>query len=487
MLRFIKFCSLGLLFLVALVLINALTHNPENEKFLNKITFEINEERAITNLSNSIKFETISNQNRSEESLQEFENFIDWLKQSYQLVHKNTSLQRFNDTLLFKWEGSDPKLKPILVTGHYDVVPVIPGTEDSWAEPPYSGAVDSNYIWGRGTLDDKSGVIGILEAVTFLMESGFEPSRSIYLSFGHDEEIGGVNGAAEVARHLSESNVQLEWSLDEGSFLLGGFIPGVDKLVAAINVAEKGSVTLQVVGKAIGGHSSMPTRSSAVGHLSKALVKLDENRMPGGLDGLSLAMFDEMSKHMPFVYKIAFANRWLFGGVIDSYLSQVPATNAMLRTTTAPTMLSASVKSNVLPIEAIALVNFRIHPQNSVEDVFDHVRGLVESDNVEVRALSYRGRPASQVSSWDSRGYKVIESSVKEIFGDVIVVPGLMIAGSDTRHYGKVADNSYRFNPFPLSNEEFAGFHGTNERIKKKDFLDGIKAYIKIIEKGSSS
>ena len=130
MLRFIKFCSLGLLFLVALVLINALTHNPENEKFLNKITFEINEERAITNLSNSIKFETISNQNRSEESLQEFENFIDWLKQSYQLVHKNTSLQRFNDTLLFKWEGSDPKLKPILVTGHYDVVPVIPGTED---------------------------------------------------------------------------------------------------------------------------------------------------------------------------------------------------------------------------------------------------------------------------------------------------------------------------------------------------------------------
>ena len=330
---------------------------------------------------------------------------------------------------------------------------------------------------GKGALDDKSGVIGILEAVTFLMESGFEPARTIYLSFGHDEEIGGVNGAAEVARHLSESNVQLEWSLDEGSFLLGGFIPGVDKLVAAINVAEKGSVTLQVVGKARGGHSSMPTRSSAVGHLSKALVKLDENRMPGGLDGLSLAMFDEMSKHMPFVYKIAFANRWLFGGIIDSYLSQVPATNAMLRTTTAPTMLSASVKTNVLPIEATALVNFRIHPKNSVEDVFDHVKDLVENENVEVRALSYSGRPASQVSSWESRGYKVIESSVKEIFGDVIVAPGLMIAGSDTRHYGKVADNSYRFNPFPLSNEEFAGFHGTNERIKKKDFLDGIRAY----------
>ena len=135
MLRFIKFCSLGLLFLVVLVLVNALTHNPENEELQNKTTFEINEDRAITNLSNSIKFKTISNQNRSEESLEEFERFIDWLKESYQLVHQNTSLQIFNDTLLFKWKGSNPQLKPILVTGHYDVVPVIPGTEDNWTNP----------------------------------------------------------------------------------------------------------------------------------------------------------------------------------------------------------------------------------------------------------------------------------------------------------------------------------------------------------------
>ena len=487
MLKLIKLSSLALLLLLTIVLINTLTHNPSSGDDLKKIAIDFDEGRAIINLSDSIKFKTISGQNRSQQSLEEFDSFIQWLKKSYKLVTENTSLKRLNDTLLFKWEGSNPNLKPILVTGHYDVVPVIPGTEGSWTEPPYSGNVDSEYVWGRGALDDKSGVIGIMEAVTYLMEANFKPTRTIYLSFGHDEEIGGVNGAAEVVKYLSKEGVQLEWSLDEGSFLLQGFIPGVDKPVAAINVAEKGSVTLQVVGKAVGGHSSMPTRSSAVGHLSKALVKLDENRMPGGLEGLTLAMFDEISKHMPFVYKIAFANRWLFGGVIDSYLSQAPATNAMLRTTTAPTMLSASVKTNVLPIEAIAIVNFRIHPQNSVEDVFEHVRGLVENENVEVRALSYSGRPASQVSSWESRGYKVIESSVKEIFGDVIVAPGLMIAGSDTRHYAKVADNSYRFNPFPLSNKELAGFHGTNERIKKKDFLDGVRAYIRIIEKGSST
>ena len=87
-------------------------------------------------------------------------------------------------------------------------------------------------------------------------------------------------------------------------------------------------------------------------------------------------------------------------------------------------MLSASIKTNVLPIEAVGVVNFRIHPRNSVDDVFDHVRGLVESDDVEIRSMSYSGRPASEVSSWESRGYKVIESSVREIFGDVIVAPG---------------------------------------------------------------
>ncbi len=482
----IKTIIITVFVLCAFVLVNALTHNPSVDQKLELISFTINEERAITHLSQSIEFKTISNQQASKKNFEEFKRFISWLKINYKLVVKNTSLQTFNETLLFKWEGQDTSLKPILLTGHYDVVPVIPGTEDKWKEPPFSGKVDSEYIWGRGALDDKSGVIGILEAVTYLMETSFQPSRTLYLSFGHDEEIGGVNGAALVAQHLSDNGIQLEWSLDEGSFLLGGFIPNVEKLVAAINVAEKGSVTMQVVGKAQGGHSSMPTSKSAVGHLSKALAKLEDNRMPGELEGLSLEMFDEMSKHMPFIYKVAFANRWLFGGLIDSYLSRIPATNAMLRTTTAPTMLSASIKTNVLPIEAIGTVNFRIHPRNSVEDVFEHVRDLVESESVEVRAMSYSGRPASEMSSWESRGYKVIEKSVQEIFGDVVVVPGLMIAGSDSRHYGKVADDAYRFNPFPLSNEEFAGFHGTNEKIKIKDFIEGIKAYIRIIETGSS-
>jgi carboxypeptidase PM20D1 len=472
--------------LVLVVLFRAMLHNPSEELLPNKVDIFLDEEALSVHLSESIQFPTISNQDASKRNNEAFKDFQNWIARTYGAFHANLSLKKFNETLLYEWKGTDANLKPILVTGHYDVVPVIPGTENLWKQPPFSGRIDSGYIWGRGALDDKSGVVGILEAASYLINSGYEPRRTIYFSFGHDEEVGGINGAALVAQYLKEEGIQLTWSLDEGSFLLDGFLPGLDKPVASINVAEKGSVTLQVVGKAAGGHSSMPPKQTAVGFLAQAITQLENNRMPGDLEGLSLKMFDEASRHMTFLYKIAFANRWLFGSLIDSYLSEVPFGNAVLRTTTAPTMLSGSIKTNVLPIEAIAIVNFRLHPRDSVEDVINHVKRVVENENVEVRSMAWKGRPASIVSSWQSEGYSVISQSVKEIYGDVVVAPGLMIAGSDSRHYGKVADDAYRFNPFPLSSKEFGGFHGTNERIRVEDFRKGVEAYILIIKNGSS-
>ena len=142
-------------------------------------------------------------------------------------------------------------LAPILLTAHYDVVPVIPGTESIWEEEPFAGVISNNRIWGRGALDDKSGVVGMMEAATYLIKNNFQPTRTVYFSFGHDEEIGG-GGAAQVTEKLKQEGVQLQWSLDEGSFVSRGFFPGVDKLVAPINVAEKGIMNLLIVAKAKG-------------------------------------------------------------------------------------------------------------------------------------------------------------------------------------------------------------------------------------------
>ena len=470
--------------LVSIALIRTLMHSAPEPTVNVGLTADIDGEAATNNLASSIRFKTISHQDKEKFSPQEFEGFIKWAADTYPEFHSAMQLEMLEYTLLFKWEGSDNSLAPILLTAHYDVVPVIPGTESIWEEEPFAGVISNNRIWGRGALDDKSGVVGMMEAATYLIQNNFQPTRTVYFSFGHDEEIGG-GGAAQVTEKLKQEGVQLQWSLDEGSFVNRGFFPGVDKLVAPINVAEKGIMNLLIVAKAKGGHSSTPPKKTAVTILADALIKLENEPLPGSLEGLSAVMFDEVSKHMPFGYRFLFANRWLFGGLLDSQMSSTPVINAMIRTTTAPTMLSGSIKSNVLPIEATALINFRLHPRDSIESVTEHVRRVVGSDQVEVRTLG--GMEASGVSSWESPGYEIISSSLSKVYGEVVSVPGIMIAASDTRHYSKVADNSFRFNPFSIVPEDMTGFHGTNESIAVDSFIAGIKTYVDIINEGSSN
>ena len=469
--------------LLSIALIRTLMHSAPEPTVNVGLTADIDGEAATNNLAASIRFKTISHQDKEKFSPQEFEGFIKWAADTYPEFHLAMQLEMLEYTLLFKWEGSDNSLAPILLTAHYDVVPVIPGTESIWEEEPFAGVISNNRIWGRGALDDKSGVVGMMEAATYLIQNNFQPTRTVYFSFGHDEEIGG-GGAAQVTEKLKQEGVQLQWSLDEGSFVNRGFFPGVDKLVAPINVAEKGIMNLLIVAKAKGGHSSTPPKKTAVTILADALIKLENEPLPGSLEGLSAVMFDEVSKHMPFGYRFLFANRWLFGGLLDSQMSSTPVINAMIRTTTAPTMLSGSIKSNVLPIEATALINFRLHPRDSIESVTEHVRRVVGSDQVEVRTLG--GMEASGVSSWESPGYEIISSSLSKVYGEVVSVPGIMIAASDTRHYSKVADNSFRFNPFSIVPEDMTGFHGTNESIDADSFVAGIKTYVDIINEGSS-
>ena len=470
--------------LLSIALVRTLMHIAPEPSVNVGVTADIDGEAAINNLAASIRFKTISHQDKEKFSPQEFEGFIKWAADTYPEFHSAMQLEMLEYTLLFKWEGSDNSLAPILLTAHYDVVPVIPGTESIWEEEPFAGVISNNRIWGRGALDDKSGVVGMMEAATYLIKNNFQPTRTVYFSFGHDEEIGG-GGAAQVTEKLKQEGVQLQWSLDEGSFVNRGFFPGVDKLVAPINVAEKGIMNLLIVAKAKGGHSSTPPKKTAVTILADALIKLENEPLPGSLEGLSAVMFDEVSKHMPFGYRFLFANRWLFGGLLDSQMSSTPVINAMIRTTTAPTMLSGSIKSNVLPIEATALINFRLHPRDSIESVTEHVRRVVGSDQVEVRTLG--GMEASGVSSWESPGYEIISSSLSKVYGEVVSVPGIMIAASDTRHYSKVADNSFRFNPFSIVPEDMTGFHGTNESIDADSFVAGIKTYVDIINEGSSN
>jgi carboxypeptidase PM20D1 len=476
----------AIVLLIAVLVVRALTLTPSEVAGGSGGGIPVDAKRVATHLSEAIRFQTISRQDPETADPAPMEAFIAWLERTYPRVRAGLRRERVADySLLYTWEGSDASLRPILLTAHYDVVPVIPGTEELWEHPPFGGEISDGYVWGRGALDDKSAVIAQLEAATLLLDAGFRPARTIYLSFGHDEEIGGRAGAAGVTELLRSRGVRLEWSLDEGSFVIDGVFPGVENPVASINVAEKGYVTIDLVARGEGGHSSMPPRETAVGILAAAIVKLQENPLPGGIEGLVAESFDALAPHMPFLPRLLLANRWLFGGLLERILSANPTTNAMIRTTTAPTMLSGSVKENVLPIEAVGTVNFRVHPRDTPEGILEFVTRVVDDERVEVRLRE--GGGASEVSSTQSDGFRDIGDSVRDVIGSAIVVPGLTVGGTDSRHYGQIAEDAYRFNPIIVTREDISGFHGTNERISIENLVRGTRVYARIITRAAGA
>src|SRR5512140_3056546 len=160
----------------------------------------------VAHLSEAIKFPTISYAVNSPIDTTAFEGFHKFLSEAYPLIHTKLKKETFSDlSLLFTWEGKNTKLKPVILTAHMDVVPA--GDTASWTNPPFSGENDGTFVWGRGTLDDKAAMISIMEAVEKLLAENYKPERTIYLAFGHDEELLGSRGAQVIAAALKERGV----------------------------------------------------------------------------------------------------------------------------------------------------------------------------------------------------------------------------------------------------------------------------------------
>lgn len=441
----------------------------------------VDAEALARQLSAAIRLRTVapSSQNRAD-----FEGFLALLEESFPGVNSTLERELINGlTPLYRWQGRNPDLAPVLLTGHYDVVPAWDADPAGWEHPPFAGEIADGFVWGRGTLDDKGAVLAMMAAAEALVAEGFQPERTIYFSFGHDEETGGKMGAGAVVEHLRAQGVQLAWSLDEGSMVLRGMVPGLARDVASINVAEKGYMTVDLVARAAGGHSSLPPRETAVGILAAGVAKLQAQPFPGGLTDVSAEFFDGLGPHFGFPEKAVFANQWLFRPVLESQLGGSEGTDAMLRTTIAPTMLSGSDTENVLPQEAVATVNFRIHPRDTVDSVLAYVARVVDDPRVEIRPRE-GARAASGVSSAESKAFALLAVSFQAVFGDVAVVPGLTVAATDSAHYAAVADDSYRINPFVFEPHDLPRIHGVNERVSLENLEKAVQFY-RIVMQGA--
>jgi len=442
----------------------------------------VNMKAAQERLARAINFQTISYEDASHTRFEEFEGFRHYLEDAFPKVHQTMMREQVNGhSLLYRWQGSDGTLKPIVLAAHQDVVPVELGTEDNWTYPPFEGQIADGFVWGRGAIDNKMGLLGLLESAEMLIGEGFQPLRTIYLAFGHDEETGGLAGAAKIADLLKSRNVEAEYVLDEGGAVTQGVLAGLNKPIALVGTAEKGMISVELLVRVEGGHSSQPPPQTAIGILSAAINRLEENQMPVEITNVTRQMFTYVGPEMPFHRRLVLANLWLFKPLVERQLVRSPATAAIVRTTTAVTVISGGMKENVLPAEARAIVNFRIRPGDSISSVLEHVRKVADDPRVEISRGGRFATEPSPESDVNSANFRSVEQNIRQTFPSAIVAPYLVVGGTDARHYAKISKDVFRFLPLLASPEDLKRLHGTNERVAITNYEQSIKFYRRLM------
>jgi carboxypeptidase PM20D1 len=439
---------------------------------------------AARRLGEAIRFQTISNQDPAQNQTAEWTRFQAWLQTSYPAIHAIARREIVgNGSLLYTWQGSDPALQPIILMAHQDVVPVTPGTEKDWRHPPFAGVVADGAIWGRGAIDDKGSLIALFEGLELLAVQGFKPRRTVIVVSGHDEEVGGT-GAQAAAAKLKEAGVKSLFTLDEGSAIITN-APIINGPAIMIAVAEKGYATLRVTARAPGGHSSMPPEEIGTITLAKAITAIHARQFPTRLDQPPLGTMQALAAEKGGLMKVVAANPWLFGGLIKQQMASTPAGAAQLHTTIAPTMLQGSPKENVLPQDAYGLINYRLAPWDSAEDVLNHAKAATARLPVTF-AWERPPREASPVSSTQSQGWKLVRAAAEAEAPGVPVAPFMVVGGTDSRYMKEVSQDTYRFQAMRLSTKETAMIHGTNEHISIDNLATMIRFFTRLIATGTA-
>jgi carboxypeptidase PM20D1 len=438
---------------------------------------------ALAHLAGALRIATVSRTVYAETDSVPFDQLQAYVQRTFPLVHQRLKRQTINHYgLLYEWPGTDARLKPLLLLAHQDVVPVLPGTEGQWTRPPFAGQQAGGYLYGRGALDDKLNVIGQLEAVEYLLRTGYQPRRTVLLAFGHDEETQGRRGAGAMAAVLRRQHPQLELVLDEGGLIKADGVAGLTQPVALVGVSEKGYLSLELSATGQGGHSSMPPALTSVGRVAAAVARLEAEPFPARLDGGVSGLLAYLAPAVPFGKRLVFANQWLFGSLIKRSLAATPSGNAALRTTTAPTIIRGGDKDNVLPIGATATVNFRLLPGDSVQAVSQRVKEIINDPEIRVAVLG-EGRAASPVSGTDNAAFQALHRTIKSVFPQALVAPYVVVGATDARAYASLCPQAtYRFMPVLMSQADIERLHGTNERLSTKAYPQVVRFYAALIQ-----
>ena len=462
---------------LAVVLVRTLKFTPKAQPECSQEPVELNQDAVIHALSELVRCKTVSYHDSSLEDDAEFRKLIDKLPGLYPHVFEACTLRELpGRALLFRWPGKLHE-EPAVLMAHYDVVPV---KEENWEKPAFEAILENDVLWGRGTLDTKVTINGVLFAANQLIAEGFQPEHDIYFAFSGGEEVSGP-GAANIVKLFQQEGITPGIVVDEGGAVVEDVFPGVKGPIGLIGIAEKGMIDAQFRCMSAGGHASAPKPHTPVGILAKACTKVEGNPFPCHIAGPAALMFDTLGRHSNFLYRIIFANMWCFGWIIDLLGKKSGGEmNALLRTTVAFTQMEGSAAPNVIPPEAKMVANMRLNPADSVASALEYLRKTVNDDTVEISTLD--AFEPSRISTTDCEGWQKVASAVASTWRGCVVTPYLMVQCSDSRHWGVISDKVYRFSAMDLTAAERATIHGNNEKIRLETIGKAVEFYIRLMK-----